>query len=317
MNDVILSVSHLNVGYGERAAAADLSFSLHRGEILCLVGESGCGKSTVLKALMAAPEIRLFSGTITMGDTVLSELPLKQRRKLCCDRMGIVFQTPEATFNPIRSYRKQFIETLRSHGRYDPKSFENQVAKAFAKVELSDWARVLNECPFALSGGMNQRVALALALLLDQEILLCDEPTSALDATIQLQVARELKQLRDKNGVTQIIVTHNLALAHFLADHIGVMYAGRLVEFGRACDVLCRSRHPYTKSLMAAVPTLEGGMPVGLPGSPPMTGPSAEGCEFRDRCPLAREGCGLRAYTMHPVGDGHFVSCCDGKEAAE
>ena len=317
MNDVTLSVSHLTIGYTDHPAAADVSFTLLKGEILCLVGESGCGKSTVLKALMAAPEIRLLGGSITLGDTVLSELPIKERRRICCDKLGIVFQSPEATFNPIRSYRKQFIETLKSHGRYDPKTFEAQVAEAFAKVELTDWKRVLNECPYALSGGMNQRVALALALLLNQEILLCDEPTSALDATIQLQVARELQRLRDVNGVTQIIVTHNLALAHFLADHIGVMYAGRMVEFGRACDVLCRPRHPYTKSLMAAIPSLDGAMPVGLPGSPPMTGPAEKGCEFHDRCPLAQEGCGCRTYAMQQVGDGHYASCCDGKEAAE
>ena len=317
MNDVILSVSGLTIGYGERPAAADVSFSLQKGEILCLVGESGCGKSTVLKALLAAPEIRLFSGSITLEDRVISELPVRERRKLCCDRMGIVFQTPEATFNPIRSYRKQFIETLKSHGKYDPKTFDRQVEEAFAKVELNDWKRVISECPFALSGGMNQRAALALALLLDQEILLCDEPTSALDATIQLQVAHELKRLRDKNGVTQIIVTHNLALARFLADHIGVMYAGRLVELGRASDVLSEPRHPYTRSLIAAVPGLDGEMPVGLPGSPPMTGPSESGCEFHDRCPLAQEGCACRAYAMKQVGAEHYASCCEGKEGAE
>ena len=314
MNREILSVSHLSVGYGERPAATDLSFMLERGEILCLAGESGCGKSTVLKALMAAPEIRFLSGSITLENTTLSDLPVKEQRKLCCDKMGIVFQTPEATFNPIRNYRKQFIETLKSHGKYDPAAFDGQVEKAFAKVELNDWRRVLSECPFALSGGMNQRVALALALLLKQEILLCDEPTSALDATIQLQVALELKRLRDKNGVTQIIVTHNLALASFLADHIGIMYAGRLVELGRASDVLHDPRHPYTKSLLEAVPSLDGEMPVGLPGSPPMTGPSEEGCEFRDRCPLAKESCKRRAYSMIEVGDGHFASCCDGEE---
>ena len=317
MNDCILSVSQLTVGYGGHAAAADVSFTLQKGEILCLVGESGCGKSTVLMALMAAPEIRLMGGSITLDDTVLSELPVKERRRICCDRMGIVFQSPEATFNSIRSYRRQFIETLKSHGRYDRAAFEGQVAEAFARVELNDWKRVLNECPYALSGGMNQRVALALALLLNQEILLCDEPTSALDATIQLQVAQELKKLRDEGGVTQIIVTHNLALAHFLADHIGVMYAGRLVEFGRACDVLCRPRHPYTKSLMEAIPNLDGGMPVGLPGSPPMTGPEPEGCEFRDRCPLAGEDCARRRYALRDSGDGHLASCFGGKEAAE
>ncbi len=317
MSDIILSVSGLSVGYGERPAAADVSFDLQKGEILCLVGESGCGKSTVLKALMAAPEIKLLSGSITLEGRVISDLPAKERRKLCSDRMGIVFQTPEATFNPIRSYRRQFIETLKSHGIYDRSAFDSQVAKAFEKLELKDWKRVIAECPYALSGGMNQRVALALALLLEQEILLCDEPTSALDATIQLQVAYEFKRLRDKNGVTQIIVTHNLALARFLADHIGVMYAGRLVELGKAEDVLSDPHHPYTKSLMEAVPKLDGEMPVGLPGSPPMTGPSESGCEFHDRCPLAKENCSCRAYAMQQVGDGHFVSCCDGKEAAE
>ena len=315
MSDTILSLDRLCVGYGERLAAADVSFSLQRGEILCLVGESGCGKSTLLKALMAAPEVRLFSGEITLEGTARSSLGPKQRRRLCSEKMGIVFQTPEAAFNPIRSYRKQFVETLKSHGKYDPGSFEAKAAEAFAKVELDDWRRVLSECPFALSGGMNQRAALALALLLEQEILLCDEPTSALDATIQLQVAEELRRLRQNSGVTQIIVTHNLALAHFLADHIGVMYTGRLVEFGRACDVLCKAQHPYTKSLRAAIPSLDGTMPDGLPGSPPISGPAAIGCEFRGRCPLAAEDCAQAPYALRQVGDGHFVSCCGGKEA--
>ena len=317
MNSEILSVSRLTVGYGERPAASDVSFTLRRGAILCLVGESGCGKSTVLKALLASPEISIFSGSISLEGTVISELPEKERRRLCCDKMGIVFQSPEATFNPIRSYRRQFIETLKSHGRYDPASFDSRVENAFLKVELTDWKRVLDECPFALSGGMNQRVALALALLLEQEILLCDEPTSALDATIQLQVAKELRRLRDRNGVTQIIVTHNLALARFLANHIGVMYAGRLVELGRASDVLNDPRHPYTKSLIAAIPVLDGRMPVGLPGSPPMTGPSETGCEFLDRCPLAKESCARRNYVLQQVGEGHYASCTDGKEGVK
>jgi oligopeptide/dipeptide ABC transporter ATP-binding protein len=167
---------------------------------------------------------------------------------------------------------------------------------------------VLDECPYALSGGMNQRVALALAMLLGQDILLCDEPTSALDATIQLSVAKELKKLRDENGVTQIIVTHNLALAGFLADRIGVMYAGRLVELGRAGDVLRSPCHPYTRSLIAAIPGLEGVMPAGLPGSPPLLGPE-KGCEFRDRCPHGKADCVHRAYALAQVGKDHFAAC--------
>ncbi|MBO7373455.1 MAG: ABC transporter ATP-binding protein, partial [Oscillospiraceae bacterium] len=152
--------------------------------------------------------------------------------------------------------------------------------------------------------------------LLDQKILLCDEPTSALDATIQLQVAHELKNLRDKSGVTQIIVTHNLALARFLADQIGVMYAGRLVELGRTADVLHDPRHPYTKSLIAAIPGLDGEMPFGLPGSPPMTGHSDAGCEFRDRCPLAGPDCACKTYSLGQIGECHSASCCSGKEDA-
>ena len=313
MSGELLTVSRLCAGYGARPAVADVSFSLHRGEILCLVGESGCGKTTLLRALLASPDTRWFSGEVALDGESLSARSEKARRDLCGRRLGVVFQTPEAAFNPIRSYRRQFIEALKSHGRYAPRAFDGQVAAAFEKVELSDWRRVLNECPYALSGGMNQRVALALAMLLGQNILLCDEPTSALDATIQLSVAKELKKLRDESDVAQIIVTHNLALAGFLADRIGVMYAGRLVELGRASDVLYSPCHPYTRSLIEAVPGLDGVMPAGLPGSPPLSGPEEACCEFRDRCPHAEAGCAHRAYALAQAGTDHFAACCAGK----
>ena len=314
MSAALLEVSRLCAGYGERPAVADVSFSLREGEILCLVGESGCGKTTLLRALLCAPEARWFSGEITLGDAALSELSERARRNLCSQRLGAVFQTPEAAFNPIRSYRRQFIETLKSHRRYDPAAFERQVARAFSKVELRDWRRVLDACPYALSGGMNQRVALALSMLLGQDILLCDEPTSALDATIQLSVAQALQRLRDASGVAQIIVTHNLALAGFLADRVGVMYAGHLVELGATGDVLRHPLHPYTRSLIAAVPGLDGALPTGLPGSPPLSGPRRAGCEFMERCPRARADCAARTYALAQVEEDHFATCDAGKE---
>ena len=265
-DEIILEVSKLRAGYGKQAITEDVSFQLHRGEILCLAGESGCGKSTVLKALIASPEITVFDGKISLLGTELDSLAAKKRQAFCTDKMGLVFQSPGASFNPIRSYQKQFVETLKSHGKYDKSLFPQQVEEAFAKVDLKDGKRLLRECPYALSGGMNQRMALALAMLLGQEILLGDEPTSVLDATTALQVARELKKLRDENGISQIIVTHNLAMAGFVADRIGIMQAGKLVEIGEASQILHQPQHPYTKSLLAVIPRLGGELPVGREG---------------------------------------------------
>ena len=310
MTEPVLKVSGLSAGYGEHAAVADASFALDAGEILCLVGESGCGKSTLLKALMGAtPGLKVMSGEIILEGISLLELPRKERQRICCSKFGLVSQSPGASFNPIRSYRKQFIETLVSHGKYDRKTFHDMVARAFAKLSLDDWERILACCPYEMSGGMNQRIALALALLLEQDILLSDEPTSALDATVQLQVAEELKRLRAVSGIAQIIVTHNLALAQFLADRIGVMYAGRLVELGSPEQVLSDPRHPYTRALIAAIPTLAGAMPTGLPGQPPLNGPADRGCEFCPRCPECSGGCGEKQYVLTDVGGGHLTAC--------
>ena len=144
-----------------------------------------------------------------------------------------------------------------------------------------------------------------------------DEPTSALDATIQMQMVTELRRLRDVSGIAQIIVTHNLALAEHLGDRIAVMYAGRVVELGRAADVLFAPRHPYTKSLIAAIPGLDGKMPVGLPGSPPLSGPAEVGCAFSPRCPCAREGCPQAVCALEDVGGGHLAACPHVKGGAE
>ena len=309
--NAILTVNGLTAGYGSHSSIADVSFTLRRGEILCLVGESGCGKSTLLRALLGVtPKLRIHSGSVCLDGTELTALPDKQRRALCTARMGMVFQGPGASFMPIRTYRAQFIETLKCHGKYDPAAFDDQAAEMLARLSLPDAKRVLDSCPFELSGGMNQRVALALALLLGQELLLADEPTSALDATVQLQVAKELRRLREAEGLSQIIVTHNLALAEFLGDRIAVLYGGRLVELGPARALAAAPAHPYTRSLMAAIPALDGRMPAPLPGQPPLGGPGAAGCGFADRCPLARDGCREAPYALREVSQGHFSACC-------
>ena len=306
-----LRISGLCAGYGGEIAVADISFNLARGEILCVVGESGCGKSTLLKAILGMDSaLRIPAGTVTLEGTELTSLAEKERRKLAARRIGMIFQDPGSAFNPIRSYRRQFIETLRSRGLYDPSAFEGQAAQALGKLGLEDCKRILGSCPYEMSGGMNQRIALALALLLGQDLLLADEPTSALDATVQLQVAKELLRLREESGITQIIVTHNLALAEFLGDRIAVLYGGRLVELGPAKAVAAEPRHPYTRSLMAAIPTLDGKLPAPLPGQPPRGGPAKAGCEFAPRCPRASEKCRSAQYALRDGGNGHFSACC-------
>ncbi len=316
--EALLRVRGLSAGYGDGCTVKDVSFSLRAGEILCIVGESGCGKSTLLRALLdSAPGLRIRSGELWLEGADLLRLPPRQRQRFCARHMGVVFQRPGAAFNPIRSYRAQFIETLKSHGKYHSASFAREAGETFEKLGLADSSRLLAACPYELSGGMNQRLGLALAMLLKQEILLADEHTSALDATIQLQVAGELKRLRDLSGMTMIVVTHNLALARYLGDRIGVMYAGRLAELGRAGNVLSSPFHPYTRSLLEAIPSLDGHMPQGLEGQPPTGGPQESGCEFFPRCPRAGAVCERAAYALREAAEGHFVSCVLLKGGAE
>ena len=258
----ILEVRNLSAGYGRTPVLKGISFSLYPAEILCLVGESGSGKSTLLKAILGSDAaLTVTGGEIILKGVSLRTLSPKQRKAACLEAMGMVYQNPGSSFNPIRSYRKQFIETLKSHGLYNPADFFSRTEAVFDRLGLPDAEKLLSLCPYEMSGGMNQRIALALTLLLKQDILLGDEPTSALDTIIQLQVADELKKLKVHSGVSQIIVTHNLALAAWLGDRIGVMKNGELIETGTAREITTRPVYAYTKSLLAAIPSLDGKMP--------------------------------------------------------
>ena len=235
----VLTIENLCAGYNGTPILDNVCLTLHEREIICIVGISGSGKSTLLKAVMGTfPGTDIYSGDIRLFGDSLSSLPKSQRARLATERIGMVFQSPGSSFNPIRSYKSQFTEALKSHGKYDPGSFNSRVADTFEKLGLTDTHRILSLCPYEMSGGMNQRIAIALTLLLEQEILLADEPTSALDATIQLQVARELKNLPEKSGISQIIVTHNLALARFLADKVYIMREGKLTPAPESGEVV-------------------------------------------------------------------------------
>ena len=254
----LLQVSGLCAGYGRGDVLRDVSFTLRKGEILCVVGESGCGKSTLLKALMGADDaVHITGGTVTLEGRELTALSRRERQRLCRDRMGMIFQNPGASFDPIRTYGAQFRDTLKGHGKFRRERFAADAAAVFDRLGLADSGRILASRPYELSGGMNQRAAMALALLLEQRILLSDEPTSALDAAVRLQAARELKKLSREDGIAQIVVTHDLTLARFLSDSIAVLHGGRFVEYGDTETVLHAPGHPYTKELLQAVPRLE------------------------------------------------------------
>ena len=189
--------------------------------------------------------------------------PLQKRRcALTTSGMGFIFQTPGAAFNPIRSYKKQFIETLKSHDKYDAKSFLPSIKDVFSRLGLQDCERILASCPYEMSGGMNQRIALALVILMQQKLLLADEPTSALDAVTRRTVADELIAMRTDCGIAQMIVTHDFALASYVADRIAVMHCGRIVELAPAKELVSFPLHPYTRMLLEAVPALGGSIPT-------------------------------------------------------
>ncbi len=269
----ILSLEGVSAGYGEEDVISDISFSLTEGEILCFVGQSGCGKSTLLKSIIGTFDKPTVScGEITFDSRRLSECSVKQRSRITTTGIGYIFQTPGAAFNPIRSYKKQFIETLGSHGKYKKETFMTSAQTVFSRLGLDDAERILDSCPYEMSGGMNQRIALALVILMQQKLLLADEPTSALDSVSRRLVADELKMLSMDYGMSQIIVTHDIALAAYISDSIAVMHGGKMIELAPTAELISAPAHSYTKMLLNAVPTLGNQLPTVEPDAASFSG---------------------------------------------
>lgn len=315
MDDALLKIEDLSLSYGGGLVAADVTFDVHTGETLAVVGESGCGKTSLLKAVLGLDGlgVAVESGRVMFDGRPLSEMPEKARRALLGGEIGMIFQNPGAAFNPIRSYKKQFAELLKSHGRFQGESSYAEIRECFEKLGLPEGERILDSCPYEMSGGMNQRVAIAAAMLLRPKLLLMDEPTSALDVTTQKTVLDELSRLKELTGTTMLFVTHNLGAAARIAERTAVMYAGRLVEYGGTQAVLKTPCHPYTRCLIDAIPKLDGRLPSGLEGQPPLYGAEMPGCAFRDRCPLRRPDCAERPYAPEEAEPGHFAACAEGR----
>ncbi len=250
----ILEIKNLTASYDENIAVRDASLCVKKGEVFCIVGESGSGKTTLIKAVCRDRTVKINDGEIFFDGECISDLNAKKMDKLLGKRMGLIQQNPEGAFNPLRPLEAQFRETLKSHGKNLDK---NRLKDIFSTLGLKDMDKILKSRPYELSGGMNQRIAIAASFILEPELLLCDEITSALDVTTAISVTDELLRLKNDMNVSIVLVTHNLGIASNIADRIGIMYKGQIVECGAAKDVLMSPQHDYTKRLLLDVPRLK------------------------------------------------------------
>lgn len=256
--EALLQYNHVDISYLGQPVIRDVNFSLRFGEILGIVGESGSGKSTLIKAAMGllGSEGSITGGEICYRGRLLSRLPLREMRTLCGSELGYIFQNAGSSFCPIRTVGAQLFETMKEHEKISRKDFEAQALKLLSKLGFDSGKRILESYPFELSGGMQQRVGIAAAMLLNPSVLFADEPTSALDVTIQKQVVEEMLMVRETFGTAIVLVTHNLGVIGAMTDRVLVLENGRCVECGSTRQVLSQPRADYTKALLAAVPRL-------------------------------------------------------------
>jgi len=327
--DPILSVRDLHVYYRTGAgtsveAVRGASFDLYPSESLALVGESGCGKTTLgLGLLRLLPRLGSATGEVSFrrGDRTVNVLDLRGRslRRFRWRDAAMVFQGAQSAFNPVMTIRAHMTDTMRAHGRVNRRLVEERAAELLRVVRLEP-KRVLNSYPHELSGGMRQRVLIAMSLLLDPQVLVLDEPTTALDILTQRSVVDVLHEVRDRLGFAMIFISHDLALAAELADRVATMYAGRIIETGNVRDIFHRPRHPYTLGLIKAVPPVVGDLPdmESIPGGPPSFAALPTGCSFHPRCKFATAECEQIDPLLEPVVDEgaseHEVACLHSDE---
>jgi peptide/nickel transport system ATP-binding protein len=312
----LLQVDNLKVDYltpeGPLRAVDDISFALQRDEILGFVGESGCGKSTAAMAAMRilGPPALISGGRVLFEDRDVFLMQGEQLRQWHWEKVAIVMQSALNALNPVLTMREHFLDTISSH-RPTMKRDE-MVARAVELLKMVDIdPRHLNSYPHELSGGMRQRVVIALALTLEPPLLVMDEPTTALDVVVEREILKRVLQLQKEMGFAILFITHDLSLLLELATRLGVLYAGRLVEVGPVEVFRRGGTHPYTEGLLEAVPQLHGERAAfkSIPGSPPSLRNPPAGCRFHPRCPLAKEPCRTEVPALKTAGPHHQVAC--------
>jgi peptide/nickel transport system ATP-binding protein len=314
LHEAALAVTNLRVGFGAGPAIVDgVDITLRRGRILCMVGESGSGKSLTALALMRLlpPAARLTADIFTLDGDDIAEIGEDALNAIRGNRMAMVFQEPMTALNPVMTVGDQVTETLVVHQGLTRQAAFDAALEMFRRVQIPAPEARLKAYPHQLSGGMRQRVMIAMALICRPAILIADEPTTALDVTIQSEILRLIDRLRSELGTSVLFITHNLAVVAEIADEIAVMYAGRIVERAQRAALFGDPMHPYTLALFAAMPRADerGRRLAAIDGQVPSIETMPMGCRFAPRCPFAIAPCAQAYPPLREIKPGHFVSC--------
>jgi len=299
---------------GEISAIEDISFDLNAGEILGIVGESGSGKSVTaltIMRLLPEPPARIAAGSVRFAGEELTTASPNRMEKIRGAGISMVFQEPMTSLNPVFTIGEQIMETVRAHERMSASAQRERAIEMLDRVGIASATKRLNDYPHQLSGGQRQRVMIAMSLACRPKLLIADEPTTALDVTIQAQVLDLLMDLRDELGMAIMIITHNMGVIAEVADSVLVMYAGRIVEQSPAADLFDAPQHPYTKGLLACVPTLQQDRHrlIAIPGSLPEPARRPPGCRFAPRCSYRIEACRTAIPPLVMQREDRAVAC--------
>jgi len=303
----------LHTPSGTVRAVDGVSFGVHKGRTLALLGESGCGKSMTALSIagLLDPVAEVTGGSVRVSGTDVVRSSRAERRKLAGPVLSIVFQDALAALNPVQPVGRQLAEPFRIHRGLSRRRAAQRAVELMTRVGIPEPGLRARSYPHQFSGGMRQRLLIAMAVALDPDVLIADEPTTALDVTVQAQIMRLLRDLRTEREMALVLITHDLAVVARHADDVVVMYAGTVVETGPVRDVFSRPRHPYTKGLLDSVPehAVRGRPLPAVPGSPPELSAVPSGCVFRARCPLAAERCARERPPLESVGVSRSAAC--------
>ena len=317
-NEALLRISHLRTHFttlkGTARAVEDVSFVVEKGEVLGIVGESGCGKSVTAQSVMRLvpdPPGRIVGGEILFDGIDLARADMKTMGKIRGRRISMIFQEPMTSLNPVKTVGDQIAEMFRLHMGMNRKASLRAASGMLEQVKIPDAGRRLSEYPHQMSGGMRQRVMIAMALSCEPELLIADEPTTALDVTVQAQIMDLMAGLRRKKGTSVMLITHDLGVIAEMADRVVVMYAGKVVESARTSELFELPLHPYTRGLLASVPVIGkgSGRLAAISGVVPGLYEDTPGCRFAPRCPRKRAICTTEMPALVERVPGHEVRC--------